>query len=259
MRTGLVVIALIGAAAVGAGAQTHTPPFGNGDIDLQSRAQLVASIGSWDVLAELLGRTAGLDTPLHTFESVSVGGYYRVIPNLKVGALYRVQAGARHDNDVIANPVTQQGEWADTSQRLESILMLDVSPRFQLGFLPTGDWVLMLKSRLLYDAWNGQVSVMARPELTWFWLRDRDPFLNVSLSYEIYFPLNFGSTAVYQSYPYLTALWHVTPDVGIELSAAYKTTVWSTSTSWQNQGWASYSTPVTSSQFSLGVVYTPSF
>src|SRR5271157_4084679 len=118
MRKGLVVIALVAAAAAGAGAQAHTPPFGNGDIDLQSRAQLVANVGSWDVLAELLGRTAGLDTPLHTFESVTVGGYYRVIPNLKVGARYRVQAGARHDNDVVANAATQQGEWADTSQRL---------------------------------------------------------------------------------------------------------------------------------------------
>jgi hypothetical protein len=259
MKTKLFVIALIAVAVAGLGAQTRTPPFGSGDVDLQSRAQLVANLGSWDVLAELFGRTDGLDTPLHTFESVTVGGYYRVIPNLKVGALARLQAGARHDNDVIANSATQQGEWADTSQRLEGVLMLDVSPRFQLSFLPTGNWVFMLKGRYEYNTWNGQMSIMARPELTWFWLRDRDPFLNLALSYELYFPLNFGTTLVYQSYPYLTALWHAAPEVGIELSAAYKTTVWSTSSSWAAAGWKTYSTPVTSWAFSVGVVYTPSF
>jgi hypothetical protein len=264
MKRRLFGIALCAAAAVTAGAQ-HNPPFSPGDIELQSRAQLVASIGSWDVLTELLGRLDGLDTPLHSFESVTVGGYYRVLPNLKVGALYRLQAGARHDNDVIADPVTKQGAWNDTSQRLESVLMVDVSPRFTLGFLPgngksafSGDnWVFMLKGRYLYNTWNGQMSVMARPELTWFWIRDRDPLLNVSLSYEMYFPLNFGTTLIYQGYPYLSLLYHAAPELGIELAGAYKTTVWSTSESWASAGWASYSTPVQSWTFSLGVVYTP--
>jgi hypothetical protein len=262
MNRGFLTIVLAAVVAAGAVAQTHLPPFSQGDVDLQARAQLVANIGSWDVLAELLGRTASLDAPLHTLESVTVGGYYRVIPNLKVGALYRVQAGVRHDNDVIANPATQQGEWNDTSQRLESVLMLDVSPRFQLSFLPGGSWVFMLKGRYLYNAWNGEMSVMARPELTWFWIQGRDPFLNVSLSYEMYFPVNFGTTVLYQSYPYLSVLWHAQPEIGIELAAAYKTTVWSTSSSWAaapGGGWGSYSTPISSWEFSLGVVYTPSF
>jgi hypothetical protein len=103
------------------------------------------------------------------------------------------------------------------------------------------------------------MSVMARPELTWFWIRDRDPFMNISLSYEMYFPVNFGTTAVYQSYPWLTVLWHAAPEIGIEASGAYKTTVWSTSSSWSSRGWGSYSTPINSWAFSLGVVYTPSW
>src|SRR5271157_5916366 len=253
MKPRLFVIALLAVAAAGAGAQTHTPPFSSGDVELQSRAQLVANIGSWNILAELLGRLQSLDSPQQPFESVTVGGYYRVIPNLKVGALYRVQAGALHDDDVIANQATQQGAWNDSTQRLESVLMLDVSPRFQLGFLPGANWVFMLKGRYLSNAWNGQMSVMARPELTWFWIQDRDPFMNISLSYEIYFPVNFGTTFIYQSYPYLTVLWHTSPELGIELAGAYKTTVWSTSGSWAAVGWGSYSTPITSWEFSLGV------
>jgi hypothetical protein len=137
--------------------------------------------------------------------------------------------------------------------------MLDVSPRFQLSFLPTGNWVLMLKSRYEYNTWNGQMSIMARLELTWFWIRDRDPFLNFALSYEMYFPLNFGSTLLYQSYPYLTVLWHATPEIGIELSGAYKNTTWTQSDSWLAASWGNYTTTVQSWVVSLGVVYTPSF
>jgi len=259
MKRSVLIVALLTAAATWAVAQAHVPIFTQGDVELQSRAQLVANIGSWDVLAELADRLHDLDTPLHSFESVTVGGYYRVIPNLKVGALYRIQAGARHDDDVLANFVTNQWDWSDTSRRLESVLMLDATPRFQLGFLPGANWVLMLKGRYLYNTWNGQMSVMARPELTWFWIQDRDPFLNISLSYELYFPVNFGTTIIYQSYPYLTILWHAAPEIGIELAGAYKTTVWSTSASWAAALWSPYSTPVNTWAFSLGVVYTPSY
>jgi len=258
LKPAAVVIALVFlAAAVGGQAQ---PALGQNDVELQSRAQLVANVGPWDILAELLGRTDDTEAPLHSFESVTVGGYYRVIPNLKVGALARLQAGARHDDDVLpAAGGPSQFAWNDTSRRLEGVLMLDVSPRFQLGFLPGSNWVLMVKGRYLYNTWNGQMSLMARPELTWFWIDGRDPFLNFTIGYEMYFPLNFGSTLVYQSYPWLTVLWHATPEVGIELSGAYKTTVWSTSSAWLAGGGNSYSIPVTSLNFSVGVVYTPSF
>jgi hypothetical protein len=257
-RIGPLLPALGCLAAITAGAQ-HLPTFSDGDVELQSRAQLVANVGTWDVLAELLGKLHDTGAPLRSYESVTVGGYYRVIPNLKVGALARLQAGARHDNDVLADVPSNDFVWNNSSGRLEGVLMLDVSPRFQLDFLPTGNWVFMLKGRYLYNTWNGQMSAMARPELTWFWIQDRSPLLNLSLSWEIYFPLNFGSTLIYQDYPYLTALWHATPEVGIELSGAYKTTVWSTSDSWVAAGWGTYSTSQRSLVFSLGVVYTPSF
>jgi hypothetical protein len=178
-----------------------------------------------------------------------------VLPNLKIGAFYRLQAGALHDDDVIAVPAAPvDWAWNDTSGRLESILMVDVSPRVQLPFLPGENWILMIKGRMIYNTLNGQASILARPGLTWFWIVDRQPLLNVSLNYEMYFPLNFGTTPVYQAYPYLTLLWHAAPELGIELGGAYKTTIWSTSQGWRDRGWTEYAIPVTSWVVSLGAV-----
>ena len=226
MKTAILGLAALFAAA--AASAQHVPAFTQGLVDLQARTQLIATLDSLDLLAEGLGQLN--DADLHFgYRSLTLGAYYRVLPNLKLGAFYRLQAGARHDDDVTASTVTQGWSWADTTGRLENVFMADASPRFLLPFLPGRDWVLMVKSRFLYNTFNDQASIMARPELTYFWIVDRVPILNASLSYEMYFPLNFGTTLIYEGYPYLTVLWHATPEVGIELSGAYKTTVWSTS------------------------------
>ncbi len=223
----LAVIILGAAGGVAMAATDSIPVAPSGVVDFQGRTQLVASIGGFDLMAELLGRTEYVTAQPGFYGSATIGAYYRVLRNLKIGAFYRLQDGAHHDDDWV-NPGGNWG-WQDTSGRLENILMLDVSPRFLLDFLPGRNWVFMLKGRYEYNLFNNLQSIMARPELTWFWVQDRVPILNVSLSYEMYFPLNFGSTLLYQAWPYLTLLWHATPDVGLELGGAYKTTVWSTS------------------------------
>ena len=48
IKRGLCIIALASVAAAWAGAQ-HVPIFPQGEVELQSRAQLVAEIGNWDV------------------------------------------------------------------------------------------------------------------------------------------------------------------------------------------------------------------
>jgi hypothetical protein len=254
----LLVLFLASSAA--AFTQSKIPLFEQGLVDLQGRTQLIADFGSFDVLAEVLGQYRVEENALG-YHDVTVGGYYRLLPNLKVGAFYRLQAGARHDDDVVPNPAGPvDWKWTDTANRLENVFMLDVSPRFLLPFLPGGNWVLMLKSRFLYSTYQNEMSILARPELTWFWMQDRLPLLNVSFSYEMYFPLNFGQALIYQSYPYLSLLWHVTPDWGIELAGAYKRTAWSTS---QNlpaaTGWIDYTSAVNSWVVSLGAVITLSF
>ncbi|HEY9595601.1 MAG TPA: hypothetical protein VHE79_14070 [Spirochaetia bacterium] len=224
----VIACAILLLGAVPAFADSVPSPV-QGLLDIQGRTQLVVTVGPFDVLAELLGRFEGPDEGLG-YRSVTLGGYWRPIPNLKVGAFYRLQAGARHDDDWVSDG-SGDWLWQDATSRPESVLMLDASPRFQLAFLPGETWVLMLKARWLYNTFNGEQSLLAWPQLTWFWLSGGAPFLDVMASYEVYFPLSFGSTPVYESYPYVTVLWHVTPELGIELGGAYRTTIWSTSAS----------------------------
>jgi hypothetical protein len=254
MKVCVLAVIILGAAGTAVGATGTIPDPPTGIVDFQGRTQLVANIGSFDVMAELLGRTEYVTALPGFYGSVTLGGYYRVLKNLKVGAFYRLQDGAHHDDDW--GSINGPWVWQDTSRRLENILMLDVSPRFLLDFLPGRSWVLMLKGRYEYNLFNNYQSIMARPELTWFWIQDRVPILNVALAYEMYFPLNFGSTLLYQAWPYLTVLWHATPDVGLELGGAYKTTVWSSSSTVQFWGDPSYQVYFNSFAVTLGVVIT---
>jgi hypothetical protein len=252
MKT-VAVFALFMLAAAGGFAQTSPEPP-EGIVELQGRTQLIANIGDVDLMVEGLGRSEHVDTALQSLESLTVGGYYRLLKNMKIGAFYRLQAGAHHDSDwahiPISAPPWWEWGWKDASSRLEHLLMLDVSPRFLLDFLPGQNWVLMLKGRYIYNTFENQMSILARPELTWFWIQDRVPLLNVSLSYEAYFPLNFGETLLYQGYPYVNLLWHASPDWMLELGGAYKTTAWSTT-----EGLVYFNCWVVA----LGVIYNLSF
>jgi hypothetical protein len=262
MRAAAAAAAFLLAAAAFAPAD-HIPIPPDGALTFQARTALIATIEDVDLVAELTGGQESVDQSFRLHESLTLGGYYRVLKNLKLGAFYRLQAGVHHDDDWVVNNAPPPGwVWNDTTARFESLLMLDASPRFLLDFLPGRDWVFMLKGRLIYNAsFENQVSLLARPELTWFWIQDRVPILNVSLSYELYFPLNFGTTFLYQSYPYLTLLWHATPELGIELGGAWKSTTWSASKAVANSGESiAGAFPITFRTWvvSLGVVYTPS-
>jgi len=251
-------------AAAAAVLADHIPIPPDGALSFQGRTALIASFGDADLVAEVQGGQESVDKDLRFRESLTLGGYYRVLKNLKVGAFYRLQAGAHHDDDWIANSSPPPGwVWEDTSFRLEHLLMLDVSPRFLLDFLPGKNWVFMLKGRFIYNpSYGNQMSIMARPELTWFWIVDRDPFLNISLSYQMYFPLNFGTTLLYESYPYLTLLWHATPEIALELAGAYTTTQWSASKELIDSGDPiAGAFPVVAHAWviSLGVVFTLTF
>jgi hypothetical protein len=219
----MLVLVLSAALPVTAFAE-HVPTARSGEVDYQFRINIAKDYGELEPMAELTGRIEEND---YRYTSATLGGYYRVHRNLKLGAFYRLQSGARHDDDWIdTNP---GWEWRDTMDRLEQVLILDASPRFLLDSLPGENWVFMLKNRYFYNTWNRQQSLMVRPGLTYVHLRDREPVFNLGLQYGFYFPLNFSDALIYEHDPYLSFIYHLNTRVKLELFGAYRTRVWTSS------------------------------
>lgn len=217
---------LLAVAAPFAARAAHVPTDSEGIVDLHGRVAFQYTAGRFEELLELEGRLEEKEYQFR-YRSLTLGSSYRVHRNLKVGAYYRLQTGARHDDDWIdLNP---GWEWQDTRDRMEHLFILDVSPRFLLDFLPGENWVLMLKNRYVFNSFNGQQSLQLRPGLSYFLMRNRLPVWNFSLNYGLYVPLNFGETLLYERTPYLTAIYHVSPAFKLEFSGGYRTVVWSSS------------------------------
>jgi hypothetical protein len=193
--------------------------------------------GNLDPLVEIEGRWEDEPT-VFRYHAVTIGAYYRLIRNLKVGAFYRLQRGMRHDDDwVFLDPGYN---WAETKDRSENVLILDASPRFLLDFLPGRNWVFMLKARYLYNTFNDQQTVTLRPGITYFLMKDRRPLINFSFSYELYLPLNYGSSTVYAQWPYLEVVYHASDVLKPFVSLSYRTVEWSTSEDVREQGEPAY-------------------
>lgn len=256
MRKRILVISVIVILATGLQAFGDHIPSQGGMFEFEGRTSLLLDLGRFDPLIELDGRLE--DTELEfRYRSLTAGAYLRLHKNLKVGAFYRVQQGVRHDDDWI-EPTVDWWEWVDSTNRSEQVLIADVSPRFLFDFLPGENWVFAVKNRYHYNTYNGQHSLMVRPGLTYYLLRNRDPLLNLSFNYGFYIPLNFGDTFLYEHEPYLSVLYHLNRNIKLELTTAFKTVIWSTSDdSWANGD--TYAVPNRSFVVGLGVLFPVSF
>jgi len=216
-------VVVLGVAAVSA---DHFPSIPADGFEIQGHSRFFYYRDEISTMVEYIGRFEEPDLDFG-YQSLTLGGYYRLHENVKAGAFYRVQAGARHDDDWVD---TSPGwEWTDTSDRFEHLAILDLTPRFLVEFLPGANWVAAVKNRYAYNFFNGQQTLLVRPGLTWFWVVDREPVLNVSAQYATYFSLNFGDRAWYQHGPYLNVLYHVLPWLQIDASVAYQAVYWSES------------------------------
>ena len=197
----LLIAAAVIVVAAGVTPAEHIPESSDGFIEFESRTSLLLDLGRIDPLVEIEGRFEDENLEFR-YRSLTAGAYLRLLRNLKAGAFYRVQQGVRHDDDWI-EPAMDVWEWVDSRNRTEQMLILDVSPRFLLDFLPGAGWVFTVKNRYRYNAFNGQHSLLVRPGLTYFLVRSREPLVNFSLNYGMYIPLNFGETFLYEHGPYL--------------------------------------------------------
>jgi hypothetical protein len=245
---------LLTAAAPFAARADHIPTDPDGIVDIEPRVAVQLDAGRFDPLVELTGR---LEEKAYQFRyrALTLGGSYRLHRNLKVGAYYRLQAGVRHDDDWIdLNP---GWEWLDTRDRLEHVLILDASPRILLDFLPGKNWIGMLKTRYLFNTYNDEQSLLLRPGISWFLIRDRQPVWNFSLNYGLYLPLNFGESLLYEHTPYLAAIYHLSPILKLELSGGYRTVIWSSSRDVIDSPEAGYTATSHSLFASVGLLIRP--
>jgi hypothetical protein len=227
MNARVLLVAVIVVLTSAVSATANHIPVASGSLELESRTSVLLDLGRFDPLVELEGRfqDSGLE---FRYRALTAGSYVRLHKNLKAGAFYRVQQGVRHDDDWI-EPQVGVWEWVDSRFRTEQVLILDVSPRFLFDFLPGGNWVFTVKNRYRYNTFNDQHSLLLRPGLTYFLMRNREPLFNFSLNYGLYIPLNFGDAFLYEQTPYLAVLYHLNRNVKLELTGAYRTVIWSSS------------------------------
>jgi len=230
----------------------HIPVAPDGVVELETHGRLFVDLDKLDPFVEVAGRWEDKDFQFR-YRAVTLGAYYRVLDNLKVGAFYRLQAGARHDDDWI-EPQVGVWEWVDSRDRYENVLILDASPRFLLKQLPGENWVVMVKNRYQFNTYNMQQSLMVRPALTYFWMRERKPVLNITASYEAVFSVNYGDSLFYYRAPYIEFLYHLSDQWKLDTRIARKTVTWSSSDDTVANG-DSYEVDYTAWQVSLGFVY----
>ena len=214
----------------------HIPVAPEGVLEFEGRVAAFLKINDFQPLAELKARLEDEERELR-YMSLTLGSYYRLHENLKVGAFYRLQRGKRHDDDWVLTDSGTAWEWEDSRGRFEHLLMADVSPRILLDFIPGKNWVFMLKNRYIFNTFNSEHTILVRPGLTYFLLVDREPLFNFSFNYYLYFPLNFGETTLYDHWPQLSVLYHASSLLKFELTGSFRTTTWSTSEEeWETDG-----------------------
>jgi len=201
----------------------HTPEDEGIGPDYQARIALLTDLGDWNTHFDIEGRMEDAGREFR-YRSMTAGAFWRAHRNLKVGALYRLQAGARHDDDWLALDGNDWA-WKDSRERYEHLFMLDATPRFLLG----RSGVAAAKLRYEYNMTNNQQIILLRPGYTWFHMVDREPRWNLSLNYALYFSLNFGDSVLYESGPYLSWLYHLSDLIKVEVRGDYITRTWSSS------------------------------
>ena len=101
MKTAALAAVLCAAAVVAFA--DHIPIAPNGILEYEGRTALIVQTGPFDFLADITGRFEDTNHDFR-YRALTIGGYYRLLKNLKAGAFYSLQAGVRHDDDWVANP-----------------------------------------------------------------------------------------------------------------------------------------------------------
>jgi hypothetical protein len=224
-RAAALLLALAGPAA--AAVSVPEPPRGR-QAEYETAQRLFLRFGEFQPMAEF-GQRWQYDGQ-RPYKSLTLGGYGRAHKHLKLGAFYRLQYGARHDDDWTSDPAGGPSWiWTDSTRRPEHVLLLDAFPRMNLTFLPGKAWIGSLKTRYERNFRFNEDMLHVQPELSFFWMDGLKPKATFFLRHETVWALNFGNRGVWQRWHYAAALWHPRPGLSFGPLAALREEVWSTS------------------------------
>lgn len=227
LRSASLVVTLAYACLPAAYAADPSPegPIGR-PVEYESTQSLFGRAGIFDPTAQTTERWQYVGQDL--YRELTLGSYARVEKHLKLGVFYRLEYGARHDDDWI-NDAAGNWVWANTTDRPEHVIILDATPRTTLPFLPGEGWTGSVKLRAERNFYSREDSLLVAPELAWFWMDGLDPVATFFFRFEAWFPLNWGQTNTYERWWYLSGLWHATSWLSLGPSIALRDEVWSTS------------------------------
>lgn len=181
---------------------------------------------SFRIMNELRGRLEGENSQLHNFHFMT-GPYYRIQKNITLGAFYKIQRGFRNLNDWQS---TSNGwQWKDARARNDHLLVGDITFRFLVPFIPSENLVLEFKNRYDRNFSTNLDLATIRPGLTWFWMQGARPIMNFFLQYEIWWPIGWGDSRPWETWAYIGALYHFSPELKMGTYLAFRKTRWTPS------------------------------
>lgn len=232
-------------------AVVNTPTDLGDSNDTELKTRLFYAQKNWTVLTEIQGTN---QNESRQFRSILLGGYSHLNSNLRTGFFYQRQYGVRHDEDWFKDPVTSW-QWKNVNQRGEDLVLLDISPKTLLPFLPGESWTLEFKTRYEYNFFDQNQTLRVRPNLSYFWIREGRPFLNFFLQEELALALNYGSKSINERWTYIGALYHYSPSWQFGVSAAQKWQSWASTPQYTALTDRSYDVSANSTLIGLIIIF----
>lgn len=96
------------------------------------------------------------------------------------------------------------------------------------------------KTRYLNDDYEGQRTLMVRPGLSYFWLKDDRLFAGLFLQYEVELPQNYHDNAMDESWLYAGILFRLGANVDVGGYYARLWQEWSSSSQYLNKNGSPY-------------------
>ena len=244
----LLILFLIFSSVVHA---SHIPLDQSRNNDLEFTARFFYSADKWTSLAEIFKADQVQD---QQYKSFLLGSYYRFHENIRAGLFFKRQYGFRHNADWIVDSVVDW-RWRNTNDRAEDLVIFDLSPRVLLPFLPGDGWTFDFKTRYEYNFFNKDQYLRLVPTVTYYWIHNDSPFINVYVQAEQAFPVNFKSEGPTEKWLYLGLLYSFDSQWQVGLSTSKKEMSWKSTDEFVQLTGASYNNKNSSTAMGLLLIY----